>query len=183
MAEGTFKNLYLVLSETGSLPSRFIHFFTKDGYSHVSLSVDRNLPEMYTFGRKYLYSIFQGGYIKECIHERMYKRFKNTRMAVIEISVDDVIYTEIKRKLHAMYEDKKKFHYNYRGIVLAYFKKNKKRKNYYYCSEFVYEILYEFGIINNRMPNRVVRPNDFLGFGLGKLIYIGFMRAYKCVNN
>ncbi len=173
------KELYLVLSETNSFPSRFIRFFTKDSYAHVSLALNRELTEMYTFGRKYLYSIFPGGYIKECIHERMYKRFKNTRMTVIEISVEDIIYEKIVNQLRDMYEDKKKYHYNYLGIFLAYFQKNIKRKNYYYCSEFIYEILCNFGVIVNGEPNRVVRPNDFLGFGLGKLLYIGFMRTYK----
>ncbi len=171
--------LYLVLSETGSFPSRLIRFFTKDAYSHVSLSLNSELTEMYTFGRRFLYSIFPGGYIKECIHERMYKRFKNTRMSVVEITIDDKIYTEIIKRLRDMYVERRKYRYNYCGVFLAKFHKNFKRKNYYYCSEFIYEILYEFGVIVEDEPRRIVRPNDFLGFCLGKLTYIGFMRAYR----
>ena len=86
------KKLYIILSNTGSFPSKVIHFFTKDSYTHISLSLNAELTEMYTFGRKYLYSIYPGGYIKERIHQRMFKRFKKTRIIVFELAVDSVKY-------------------------------------------------------------------------------------------
>ena len=173
------KKLYLVLSQTKSFPSRLISFFTKEDYAHVSLSLNRDLTEMYTFGRKYLYSVFPGGYVKECIHERMYKRFPNTHITVIEIVVENSVYENISQYLRDMYENKKKYKYNYLGVFLAYFQKNKKRENYYYCSEFIYEILCKFGVIVDGEPHRVVRPSDFLEFPLGEFVYVGYMRTYK----
>ena len=85
----------------------------------------------------------------------------------------------ISKKLRDMYEEKDKYHYNYIGVFLAKFHKNIKRKNYYYCSEFVYEILCEFGIVIECTALRIIRPNAFLGLGLGELKYIGFMRTYQ----
>lgn len=173
------KTIYLVLSETGSFPSRFIRFFTGDAYTHVSLSLNRELTEMYTFGRKYLYSVYPGGYIKERIHERIYKRFKNTRIAVLEIPVDEGTYVNIQSKVRNMYERKEEYRYSYLGVFLANFNKNKKRKNYYYCSEFIYELLKEFDILVDGESDAVIRPNDFLNAGVGTLIYNGLMREYQ----
>ena len=40
---------------------KFISFFTMYRYSHVVISFDKNCDKTYSFGRKNVYSIFNGG--------------------------------------------------------------------------------------------------------------------------
>ena len=52
-----------------------------------------------------------------------------------------------------------------------------KRKNKYYCAEFVQELLERAGV-HNEFPN-LIKPEDFLELDNKKFIYKGNMQAYK----
>lgn len=174
------KNLYIVISKTGSIPSRFLQFFTKDKYVHVSLGLNEKLTEMYSFARRHRYYPFWSGFIRERIGEGVYQRFKNTRIAVVKLPVNDEVYEEIAQKLHDMYPIRNKYRYNYIGVFLAYFGKSFKRKHCFYCSEFVQKILSEHGVgvENTQTP---VKPIEFLKLKNGKLVFEGFTREYAPV--
>ena len=50
MAENK-KKIYIVLTYSGTILSRIIRAYTGDEYSHVSIALDKDLEEMYSFGR------------------------------------------------------------------------------------------------------------------------------------
>jgi len=174
------RQLYLVVSETGSFTSKCIRFFTKDGYTHISLSVNAELTEMYTFGRRYVYSVYPGGFVKEQIHKRIYKRFKNTRIVVLKLSVSDEQYDKIVAHLREMYLHKKEYTYNFLGAILVRFNKTFKRKNCYYCSEFIWELFHKYDLIDMETykSKTLIRPMEFLRLGMGEIVYRGKMRDY-----
>ena len=60
--------IYIVLSHTGTVLSRLIKTFTRAEYSHVSISLDKNLEKMYSFGRINPYNPFYAGFVHEKIH-------------------------------------------------------------------------------------------------------------------
>ena len=45
------KKIYIVLTYTGTFLSRIVNIYTGKKYSHVSISLDKNLEYMYSFGR------------------------------------------------------------------------------------------------------------------------------------
>ena len=45
------KKIYLVLAHTGTTLATIIKYYTKDEFSHVSIALDDELEEMYSFGR------------------------------------------------------------------------------------------------------------------------------------
>ena len=49
------KKIYIVLTRTNTILSRLIGFIEDDEYTHASISLDRGLSQMYSFGRKYSY--------------------------------------------------------------------------------------------------------------------------------
>ena len=55
--------IYFILSYTGTILSRLVRIFTKDEFCHVSLSLDKNLTKMYSFGRINPYIAFIGGFV------------------------------------------------------------------------------------------------------------------------
>ena len=171
------KNVYVVISETGSGPSRFLQYFTKDHYVHVSLGLNEELTEMYSFARRWRYYPFWSGFIRECINQGTYERFKDTRIAVIKLPVSEEVYEDVKAELRAMYPHRKKFRYNYIGVFLAHFGKLFQRKTCFYCSEFVQKILSEHGV-GIEKKNLPVKPVDFLQLKNSKVIFEGLMREY-----
>ena len=171
------KTIYLVVSNTGTFPSKIIQFFTKDKYTHISISLKEDLTEMYSFGRRYLYLPLPGGFVRENRELGVYKRFKDTISKVISFEVSDTIYDWLQDKLHNMYDEKKKYSYNLIGLFFAKFGVRKKRENHYYCSEFVQEILEECGI-GNWDHSSIVRPMDFLSIKGGETCFEGLLSMY-----
>ena len=52
------KKIYIILTYTGTLLSKIIKFYTKNEFSHVSISLDKELKYMYSFGRLNAYNPF-----------------------------------------------------------------------------------------------------------------------------
>ena len=71
------KKVYIILTNSGSLLSKVIKFYTKKEYTHVSISLDRGLRKMYSFGRLKAYNPFIGGFVHESKNHGPFKRFKN----------------------------------------------------------------------------------------------------------
>ncbi|MCL1950335.1 MAG: hypothetical protein FWF59_11445 [Turicibacter sp.] len=44
--------IYIVLTKTSSVASKLIGCYTKKPYSHVSIAFDKELKQVYSFGRK-----------------------------------------------------------------------------------------------------------------------------------
>ena len=64
--------------------SIIIRSLTGAEYSHVSLSLDKKLNKMYSFGRLNPYNPFIGGFVHEGINIGTFKRFKNTKTKIEE---------------------------------------------------------------------------------------------------
>ena len=56
------KQLYIVISQTGTLLSRILKQITGAEYNHASISLSRDLERMYSFGRRHPYNPFWGGF-------------------------------------------------------------------------------------------------------------------------
>ena len=70
---------YIVLTNTGTALSRLVRFYSRDEYAHVSLSLDKGLRHMYSFGRLNPKNPFIGGFVHEAVNKRTFKRFKKTK--------------------------------------------------------------------------------------------------------
>lgn len=77
------KKIYIVLTYTGTILSKLVKMYTKKEYSHVSIALDEDLKEMYSFGRTYAYCPFIAGFVHEEIDKGTFKRFKKRRLEFI----------------------------------------------------------------------------------------------------
>ena len=59
------KTIYIVLTDTGTLLSKAIGMYTRKDLNHASIAFDKQLTEMYSFGRKQRHNPFIGGFVKE----------------------------------------------------------------------------------------------------------------------
>ena len=170
------KKIYIVLSFTGTLFATFIRIVTGKEYSHSSISLDKDLNEMYSFGRLNPYNPFIGGFVHEGLYHGTFNRFKKTKAKILEIDVSEEEYNKLKDEIKSFNETKKDWKYNYLGIILYPFKKAIHFKNRFYCSEFVKHML-DLTNRNFKLP-AVVKPHDFDNIEESNVIYEGVLRNY-----
>ncbi len=176
--EHSGKEIYIVLSQTNTFPSRFLKFFTHAEYNHVSISLCSDLRQMFSFGRRVAYYPFWGGFISESPDRGVYQRFPNTQVAVLRMEITEMQYRDIRARLGEMLAEKIRWRYNYIGVGLAYFRIPVRRRKCRYCSEFVRNILLQHGIVEPSQLPLIMQPIHFMDIPQTKLIYQGLLTDY-----
>ena len=169
--------IYIVLTYTGTILSRIIKYYTHCEFSHASLSLDRNLEEMYSFGRLNPYNPFHGGFIHEAIGKGTFKRFKNTRAMIFSIDVTKEQYNKIKNTINIISREREKYKFNIIGLFAVSIHLRIKRTKCFYCAEFVKYLLDESKMDTN-LPE-IIKPEDFRKMQNITPIYIGKLNQYK----
>ncbi|MBQ3073847.1 MAG: hypothetical protein IJD19_04120 [Ruminococcus sp.] len=178
MTEETRK-VYIVLSQTGTILSRLLKIFTKKQFNHSSISPYQDLHYMYSFGRLNAYNPFIGGFVTESADFGTFKRFSETEVQVIELDVTEKEYQDICKTIDIMLNSDVTYRYNVIGLVYAAFGKPYKRKNCYYCSEFVTMVLRQGNVdASNSLP-LIVHPVNFASMPGVRTVYRGKLREFS----
>lgn len=167
--------LYIVLTRTNTVISKIIQLVKNDEYTHAAISLDKELNYMYSFSRKYTYNPFYGSFNQEKINKGVYKCHKILPGIIIEIKVSKEQYENAKKLLDNFLYNSKDYKYNYKGLINSLFNKAACCDNRFLCSEFVYYILKENGIVDFQIPRNLVRPQNLLRLK-GKIIYKGDLK-------
>lgn len=170
------KKIFIVLTYTGTLPAKVVKFWTRKPYSHVSISLDESLTRMYSFARLGQYNIFNAGFLHEYINKGIFKKFKNTDALIGYLEVSNRQYKKIEKEIEEMEQEREKYRFNILGFLAVTIKKRRKRKNYFYCAEFVRYILNE-AYIDTELPEIII-PTDFQKMKNLNFIYKGKLRDY-----
>ena len=175
------KTIYIILTHTGTLLSNIIKTYTKDEYSHISIALDEELEEMYSFGRLKPYNAFIGGFIHEKINEGTFKRFRKTRTIIYSIIIKEEQYEKIQNKIKQMEQEKETYKFNIWGLFAVSIHKKVKAPRTFYCAEFVKYVLEE-ARIKVELPE-IIKPEDFKEIPNKKIEYEGLLRNYKKKKN
>ncbi len=178
MRNNTEHEIYIVVSQTGTVLSRVLKMITKADYNHASLSLDKSLRIMYSFGRLNPYNPIIGGFVMESPYWGTFKRFDKTKVIVLSVPVTEEQYAAVQSYLMQMYCEKQKYCYNFIGLTLAAFGIVYRPKNCYYCSEFVRDMLDRFEIIEAQRFEKIVKPENFLDVEEGNIVYAGNLQEY-----
>ncbi len=171
------KNIYIVLTYTGTVISKLIKLFTKDEYCHSSIALDVDLEGMYSFGRKYTFTPLIAGFVHEYIDKGTFKRFYKTQAKVMSMQVTDEQYEKIKDTIKQFEKEKEKYKFNMIGLCSAGVNIKIKPKNYFYCAEFVQYILQTAGIEMD-YP-KIIKPEFFKQREELKEVYTGLLQEYN----
>lgn len=172
------EKIYIVLTYTGTVLSRIIKNYTKDEFSHVSISLDSELKQMYSFGRLKPYNPFVGGFVHEGIYHGTFKRFKNTVAEVYSLEVTQQQYEKICKMIDFIKKSEQPYKFNIIGLLAVGFKKRVHIRHSFYCAEFIKYVL-EHAKINTKILPEMVKPEDFKKLDNLKLEYKGKLREYK----
>lgn len=172
------KKIYIVLTYTGTILSKIVKSYTRKEYSHVSISLDENLNEMYSFGRLYAYNPFIGGFVKESTEFGTFKRFhKRIKTKIYSLEVDEEKYNEIKNIIDDFNNDKGNYRFNMIGLIAVAFNFKIKREKCFYCAEFVKHVL-DNSSLEISLPE-IIKPDDFSYIKGTTLEYSGLLDEYK----
>lgn len=169
------RHLYIVLTRTNTIISRLIHLFTQDDYTHAAIALDRDLQQMYSFARKYTHNPFIGRFKHEHLDEGIYKLAKYLPGLILEIEVTEGQYSQVCELIGEFKANQSRYKYNCRGLIYGLFNKPTKRDDRFLCSQFVYYILHQSGIVDFQIPANLVKPQDFLELE-GKIVYAGDLK-------
>lgn len=171
--------IYILLTHSGSLPSKLIRMYTREPYSHVSIALDPNLNELYSFGRLKPSNPIFGGFVREDIVYGTFGRFPQTQCAVYSLTVNQLQYERLKAELNNFVANSTKYRYNFLGLFGLMLDIPIQRNNKFFCSQFVATLLANSGIdIFNKAP-ALVRPGDFRKCKELTLLYEGSLRLYR----
>ncbi|MGS0764611.1 hypothetical protein [Syntrophomonas curvata] len=167
--------LYIVLTRTNTVISKAIQWVKKDEYTHAAIALDEELNYMYSFGRKYSYFPFIGRFKQENFNTGLYKFNKGLPVMIMELEVSGQQYEDAKRLLDQFIANSRLYKYNYKGLLHCLFNKSASCDHRFLCSEFVYYILKESGVIDLEIPGNLVRPQSLLKLE-SRIVYKGTIR-------
>jgi hypothetical protein len=155
------KSIYIVLTATGTLFSRCIGLYTKARYNHVSLCLGPGIYEFYSFGRKITWFPLYGGFVIERTDRGMYKAFANTMCAIYRLDIEDHKFEALKRAVGRFIRNRRMYGYNILGLFAVMLNRPLKRKNKFFCTQFVATMLSENGIFDFGKDLSLIKPQDF----------------------
>lgn len=171
--------IYILLSHSGSLPSRFIRLYTREPYSHVSIALDSDLKELYSFGRLKPSNPIFGGFVKEDIIYGTFGKFPKTQCALYSLTINRQQYDRLRTELNKFLTNRARYGYNFLGLLGVILGIPIQRSDKYFCSQFVATLLRDSGIYSFEKPTALVSPVDFRKCKKLTLVYKGELKAYS----
>lgn len=169
------KTVYILLTDTKTTFSKVAAMITGDPYNHVSMMLDYDFDNVYTFSIKNGLNR-SGGFMKE---DR--KDLNGSRYSLYKLNVTDEVYSKIQKRVDDYLRNVTTTSYNHFGIINAILKKGifSEEQNIMICSQFVATVLQESGIVlfKNR-PLSTLRPYEFVKSKLLKFVERGTIK-YK----
>lgn len=178
MGENNMKKVYVMLTKTKTSVAKLIKNVNKCNYTHSSISLNRDLTQLYSFGRRRLHNFLIAGFIKEDVHTGVYAWNQDAPTRLFELEVSDESYLKIIDIIDSFKENYKKHKYNMIGLFAIQLNKIMKRKWKYVCSQFVAKCLIESNSVKV-LPKDVwlMSPDDLPNIEGMNEIYAGQLKG------
>lgn len=167
------KKLYILLMHTHTRVSEFVRLMTRYSYSHVALSFEESCEVIYSFGRRDVHSVLNGGLSVEHRDGAFFRTFPHAECIIYEIEVTEEQYARARQLVEWMEQFQEIYRYDFLGIAFRFLGFPVTFQNRYVCSYFVAYVLDHAGIY--RFPKRVclIQPRDFYALEGFREIYRG----------
>lgn len=175
--------IYILLTDTGSLLGRTIKKYTKAPYNHASIAFDTELEELYSFGRKHPRNPLYAGFVKEDVINGTFKYFPNTTCALYELEITDRQLQKINRIINQFKKKQQSYNYNLLGLIGVALNESIEPDGFYFCSQFVAEVLNRSGIKLFDTPPSLVTPDHLRNLQTLHLVYEGKLYEYQPIKS
>lgn len=167
--------IYLVFSKTGTWLSKLIYVFSGIKYAHTSISFDASFTKMYSFGRTNPNNPFSGGFVIENINEGVFKKFPQCECKIYKVPVKQAQLDTLQERINEFIVEQDNMKYNFWGLLGILINLPLYRKNYYFCSQFVSEVLMDCNIFKCEKEPELVKTSELLEITNKELVYEGFI--------
>ena len=167
------KTIYVFLTRSVTITSRFVHMVTGDHYTHTSIAFDDHLGTLYSSGRKNGVTPFPAGPCFEGLNKGIFKRSPRIRCAVYALAVSDEVWERAQAEAKDILENADDYKFNVWGMAACYMKVPYRPKNRFFCSQFVGEILTRSGAVKLPKDPSLMRPIEYSRLPELKCVYEG----------
>jgi hypothetical protein len=133
--------IYVVLSATPTKIGLMIRTLTRSSFNHASISLTKDLSEMYSFARYRAQNPLVGGFIQEFPQRLTLGKDKDVPIKVFEIPVTESEYEKIKNFIYDIRDDQERCIYNSLAILGRPFGMGYNTYKAYVCTDFVVKAL------------------------------------------
>jgi len=169
------KDIYIVLTGTGTAFSGVIRWFTKADLNHASIAFDSELREVYSFGRKKMHNPFIAGLIQENFVHPFYN---GADCAIYRLRMSNEQFDSIHNHVTGMMQNQERYKYHLLGLVGVLLNVKIDREDAYFCSHFVASLFEETEYHPANKPSCFVTPEDFALSLCPHKIYSGKLSYY-----
>lgn len=155
----TGRNVYVVLTSTKSKFGKVIRTFTGEQYNHLSISLNNDLSDLCTFGRRKYTTPLNAGFIYEKLEYFTLNKYNNINVKVYKIPVTDDQYKKLKNNIASIANDDE-YMYNLFSALTYPFIGGFYTYKAYTCVEFVASVLDEVGIVELDRTCSIT-PNEY----------------------
>lgn len=178
------RKIYILLTCSETVVSKCIGAFTSEPYTHASIAFDKTLSPLYSFARLGRAPL-PGGFKLEFTDSGYYKEHSHIPCAVFSIETNEETFEHAKQLVSEMQREPALYRYNVLGLALCKLNIARRRKHYYFCSEFVSFVLSESHCAKLPKNPSLMRPCDIMRLPQVKPEFEGTMSelAKRCRQN
>lgn len=147
------RKIYVLLTRFPGRSSMIIGMLTRFYYTHASIGLEEDMDTFYSFLGK--------GFVVEKVSRYVRPGRAPFPCQLYEMEVPEQVYQTIKRLLALFQENKTTMRYAKIGVALSLMRIPYKRRNEYFCSQFVAELLDHCQAIQLQKNSALFHPGDF----------------------
>ena len=175
------EQIYFALVDTPGFFASIIRRVTGINYIHVVLSMDEELKEAYSVGRRNPAIPILAGFEREDAR-KIERQFPTAHYKIVSLECTKEQKTQLAQQLQECYQKRFRYHYCVLGLPMILLNIPFYQKNHYTCSSFTANILQENGIALFEKHFSLVTPRDFYELEQTKLIYEGSSHNFNRMN-
>lgn len=142
------KKITILLTKYSDKVSPLIYYLTGRTYTHASLGIDGTY---YSFNYK--------GFCTETV--ALHRKRGVEKSILYELNISDKSYQKICDQIQYFQQHKERFHYSCLGVVCCFFHIPFHRRDHYFCSQFVAEVLKRAGALTFKVTSELYLPSHF----------------------
>lgn len=171
------RSIYVVATRTGTGVAKAIRVISRMPYSHVSISGDASLHQLYSFCRNYKPIPLPATFNTEMIGEGTLGKFDNIPCEIYEVPLTEEQYQHYEYLIAHFLECRKLYSYSLLGLLRVKLQIESELQNKFVCSQFVAYVLEECGVKLEKPPC-LCSPDDLRYVPGAKLVYRGELNRY-----
>ena len=172
------KSIYLILTRSTSVASTLIGHCTDEPYTHVSIAFAPDSRVMYSFARRYAHFPLPAGLVEEHMDGGFYRIQGNIPCAVLRLDVENTIYYRARAHVDAMLVRRREYRYSILGLLMCRMGIPLEIPGYYFCSQFVAEVLEEICGVRLPRPASLMHPADYLEMDCFRCEFCGGLQDF-----